>query len=190
MPTHSASSYPSSVAAGTQAAFADMGDAEPSSTDLLATITSLKETLTSKINTVTTEVSLIRHDMDIFCFQLPEWNLASLRWRTWFTPTPGSLRSCKKQVQSLHEKTVDMENRLCRNNLRVVEIPERAKRAKPAEFAKGFLATLLGHLDLPSTFIVERTHRVPTMPPIPGPPPRPFLIKLLNYRDRDRCCCK
>lgn len=81
---------------------------------------------------------------------------------------------------------MDMENRLRRNNLRVVGLPERAEGAKPAEFAEGFLALLLGLTDLPLMFVVERAHRIPTTPSIPGAPPRPFLIKLLNYRDRDR----
>lgn len=34
-------------------------------------------------------------------------------------------------------------------------------------------------------FAVERAHRVPFRQPAPGAPPRAFLLKLLNYRDRD-----
>lgn len=66
LPTRSPPSSPSCVTAGTQAAYRSMGDAAPSTADLMAAITSLKETLASKIDTVTTKVSLIRHDMDKF----------------------------------------------------------------------------------------------------------------------------
>lgn len=34
-------------------------------------------------------------------------------------------------------------------------------------------------------YTVERAHRVPTQPLPPGAPPRPVLIKLLHYKDRD-----
>lgn len=34
-------------------------------------------------------------------------------------------------------------------------------------------------------FAVERAHRVPSRPPHPGEPPRPFLFKFLNFKDRD-----
>lgn len=95
------------------------------------------------------------------------------------------LRILQKQVQFLHEKTVNMENGFCRRNLWVVGLPKRVEGAKPAEFAEGFLATLLGLMDLPPTFVVERAHRVPTTPSIPGAPPRPFLIKLLTVTGID-----
>lgn len=32
----------------------------------------------------------------------------------------------------------------------------------------------------------EPAHRVPLKPWKPGAPPRPFLLRLFNYRDRDR----
>lgn len=37
-----------------------------------------------------------------------------------------------------------------------------------------------------SPFIaIERVHRVPSRPPPPGGPPRPVLMKLLHFQDRD-----
>lgn len=163
-----------------------MGGIEPSSANLMAAITLLKETLTSKIDTVTTEVSLIRHDMDKFRSRLSEAEFRISQVEDTVHTDSRELRILQKQVQSLPEKTMDMENRLCCNNLRVVGISEWADGAKPVEFVEIFLTTWLGLTDLPRTFAVERAHRVPTTPPIPRAPPRPFLIKLLNYRDRDR----
>lgn len=34
-------------------------------------------------------------------------------------------------------------------------------------------------------FVVERAHRMPARPPPQGAPPRTFIAKLLNYKDRD-----
>lgn len=36
-----------------------------------------------------------------------------------------------------------------------------------------------------STFVVERAHHLAAKPPPAGAPPRTFIAKLLNYRDRD-----
>lgn len=68
----------------------------------------------------------------------------------------------------------------------MVGLPERAEGTKPVEFSEQFLTTLLGLTDLPPMFAVEIAHRVPTTTSIPRAPPRPFLIKLLNYQDHDR----
>lgn len=89
-------------------------------------------------------------------------------------------------MKALQEKSVDTENRLRRNNIRIIGLPEKTEGNKPAEFAETVLISLLDLPAMPPTFVVERAHRVPPTPPIPGNPPRPFLLRLLNYRDRDR----
>ncbi|KAG9466579.1 hypothetical protein GDO78_016380, partial [Eleutherodactylus coqui] len=38
---------------------------------------------------------------------------------------------------------------------------------------------------LTTMFAIERAHRVPTRPLPPGAPPRPMIMKILHYRDRD-----
>ena len=35
-------------------------------------------------------------------------------------------------------------------------------------------------------FAVERAHRIPAKPPPEGAPPRTFIAKFLNFRDRDK----
>lgn len=92
------------------------------------------------------------------------------------------------QVKALQDKAIDTANRLRRNNMRIIGLPERAEspRIRPAEFAETFLAKLLDFPDMPPTYVVERAHRVPPASPKPGAPLRPFLLRLLNYRDRDR----
>lgn len=60
------------------------------------------------------------------------------------------------------------------------------KGYRPAEFTEGFFKSLLDLTDVPPAYVVERAHRLPTGRAIPGTNPRPFLVHLLNYRDRDR----
>lgn len=65
------------------------------------------------------------------------------------------LRALQLQVKILQEKSIDTENRLRRNNIRVLGLPERAEGARPAEFAETFLISLLGLPAMPPTLLVE-----------------------------------
>lgn len=79
----------------------------------------------------------------------------------------------------------DMENRLRRSNIRIVGIPEKAEGKNPTDFIETWLADTFGRNNLTPFFSVERAHRVPLRPPPPGGNDRPFLLKLLHYKDRD-----
>lgn len=95
------------------------------------------------------------------------------------------LKALQIQVKALQERAIDTENRLRCNNIHILGLPERAKGPRPAEFTEKLLATLFNLADVPPTFVVERAHRVLSLPPRPGAPVRPFLLRLLNYWDRD-----
>lgn len=90
------------------------------------------------------------------------------------------------QVRALQEKAIDKENHLCRNNVQILGLLERAEGPRPAEFAETFLAQLLDIQDLPPTFVVEWAHRVSPTPSVTGAPAKPLLLRMLNYRDHDR----
>lgn len=64
-------------------------------------------------------------------------------------------------------------------------MPEGAEDDHPPEFAENFLKDLLGLPSVSATYVVERAHRVPTGRQIAGAPPRAYLVKFLNFRDRD-----
>lgn len=85
---------------------------------------------------MTTEVSLIQRVMDKFRSRMSEAESRTSQVEDTVHEDSRELRILQKQVQSLHEKTVDMENRLCHNNLWVVGLTERAECTKPAEFAQ------------------------------------------------------
>lgn len=86
-------------------------------------------------------------------------------------------------VRSLQHRAA--EDRQRRNNVRVVGLPEGVEGAKTTMFAEQFFKQILQLADLPPTYVVERAHRVPTGVRPPGTFPRPFLVRFLNYRDRD-----
>lgn len=100
--------------------------------------------------------------------------------------TQGSqLAELKDIVRSLHHRADDAEDRQQRNNVRVVGLPEGAEGSAPSNFAEQFFKSLLALGDLPPTYVAERAHRVATGARPSGAPPRPFLVRFLNYSDRD-----
>lgn len=53
------------------------------------------------------------------------------------------------------------------------------------KYVERLLITLFGREAFLQVLIVERAHRSLTNRSPPGAPPRPIIVKLLNYRDRD-----
>lgn len=96
------------------------------------------------------------------------------------------LRALQLQERALQEKAIDMENCLRHNHMRILNLPEHAEGSRWVEFTESFLAQLLHKQDLPPTFVVEQPHKVPPTPPVPGAPTRPFLLRILNYRNHNR----
>lgn len=82
-------------------------------------------------------------------------------------------------------RVVDMENRLRCSNLCIVGMPEKAEGKNPVDFIEHWLANPFGKDNLTPFLSVERAHRVPSRSPPPGGTDRPFLLKLLHYKDRD-----
>ncbi|KAE8580012.1 hypothetical protein XENTR_v10024271 [Xenopus tropicalis] len=100
-------------------------------------------------------------------------------------PLPSALTRMDTKLKSCMDKLDDYENRQRRNNVRLVGLPERTEGADPVAFAEGWLKNSLPSASFSQFYAVERAHRVPDRSPPPGGPPRPFLIRLLNFRDRD-----
>lgn len=78
-----------------------------------------------------------------------------------------------------------MENRLRRCNLRFVGLPEGLEGPDPPSFLENLLVNTFGRAEFSTSFVVERTHRLAPKPLPQGAPPRTFIAKMLNFRDRD-----
>lgn len=102
-----------------------------------------------------------------------------------FAPVQKDVRRHNLLIAALEDKTDDLENRLRRNNVRLVGVPEKVEGQNPTAYFESWLLNTIGKDNLTPIFAVERAHRVPTRPLPPGAPPRPVLVKVLHYRDRD-----
>ena len=65
----------------------------------------------------------------------------------------------------------DIENRLRRNNVRIVGLPEKTEGRDPTTFIESWLVEIFGKEAFSPFFTVERAHRTPGRPPQPGAPP-------------------
>lgn len=80
-------------------------------------------------------------------------------------------------INTAISKVEDMENCLLRDNIRVVDIPEKTEGNDPIEFAEHWLMDILGKDYFSPLFAVEHAHRVST-PSQARKYSTPFLICL------------
>lgn len=64
-------------------------------------------------------------------------------------------------------------------------VPEKVEGLNPSEYYESQILNTFGKEKLTPLFAIERAHSVPLQPLPPGTPPRPVLMKLLHFRDRD-----
>lgn len=94
-------------------------------------------------------------------------------------------QSTSRLARATDTRTEEFENRLRRNNVRIVGLSEKVEGRDPTQFKEQWMADVFGKEAFTHLCAVERAHRIPTRPLPPGSPPRPMLARLLNYRDRE-----
>uniref|UniRef100_A0A803KDP9 L1 transposable element RRM domain-containing protein n=1 Tax=Xenopus tropicalis TaxID=8364 RepID=A0A803KDP9_XENTR len=158
---------------------------EPSPSELLSAIIESRTATTSQLEEIKVDISLLRHDLQNIRERTTEVETRVSTLEDTVSPLPNNITVIKQQLQQALDKTEDLENRLRRNNVRIVGLPEKVEGQNPETFIENWLKQTLGNDTFSTMFVVERAHRVPTRPHPPGAPPRPFLLRMLNYRDRD-----
>lgn len=152
---------------------------------ILEAVSLCQTTLTSKIEEVKIDISLIRQDIHKLRERVSETERRIGQVEDDISPLQVTTERLQYQLNVALSKQDDMENRLRRCNLRFVGLPEKAEGSDPPTFLENLLINNYGREAFSSTFVVERAHRLAARPPAPGAPPRTFIAKLLNYRDRD-----
>ena len=85
----------------------------------------------------------------------------------------------------LAAKTIDLESRSRRNNIRIIGLPESIEGPRPTSFFADLLAEVLGDQTLQSPPELDRAHRALTAKPQPGSRPRPVIIRLHRYQIKE-----
>ena len=99
-------------------------------------------------------------------------------------PLQGELKGLQELTDLQAAKLDAMENRLRRNSVRVVGLPEQCEGTNPTIFMENWCREIFGSDSFSPFFSIERAHRVPFKVLQQGKYPRPMLLKLLNYTDK------
>lgn len=164
---------------------ADPGSEEDRFQALMLAIAGCQNTLTAKIDTLQMEFGLLRRDMDKMRDRMTEAERRIGDSEDAIHDNRASIHTLQAKVKILESRAEDSENRSRRNNLRLVGLPEGAEGRDPTAFTETLLRALLPQAPFSPHFVVERAHRMPPVRGPPGAPPRTFIFRLLNFRDRD-----
>lgn len=167
----------------TQAESSQMGEGQFQA--LMQAITGCQTTLTTKIEQIQSEMGLIRRDMDKYRDRLTEAERRVGENEDEIRDHGASIRILQVKMKTLELRAEDQENRNRRNNLRLVGLPEGREGRDPEAYTEQLLRNLLPQAPFSAHFAVERAHRMPSTRGPPGTPPRTFIFRLLNFRDRD-----
>lgn len=162
--------------------------AEPTLADVLMAVNqcnSTLATLSTHVGKVQADISFIRHDLQNVRERLSAAEERISTVEDTVKPLSVELKRHTAAISHLMQKSDDFENRLRRNNIRLIGVPEKAEGSNPTDFFEKWLLQLVGKERLSSLFAVERAHRVPTRALPPGAPPRPVLARILHFKDRD-----
>lgn len=136
-------------------------DGEQSTAIILAAIADSMSSVEGKIDTLSIECGLIRQNMDKFRGRLHEAEQRISEVEYTSASTMQSVAELQQQVKLLMSRSEEAENRLRRNNVRVVGLPEGTEGSNAVVFAETFFKLLLCLQHLSPVYVVERAHRVP-----------------------------
>lgn len=100
------------------------------------------------------------------------------------TEMGNKLKETEKLVRVLLEKVDDLENRSRRDNIRIVGLKEGYEGSQPNVFFASWLPKVLELSTVKGHFKIDRAHR--SLGPQRGDRPRPVIIKLHNFTDKQR----
>lgn len=89
-----------------------------------------------------------------------------------------TVRKLERNVESLQEKCLDMEGKMRRSNVRILNVAEETGSSSPSSVSK----LLKGALKMDKDVLVDRSHRT-TQPKRPDGKPRAIIAKLHYYQD-------
>lgn len=99
-------------------------------------------------------------------------------------PMRQEFRFMQTQMDTYKSKMDEMENRLRRQNVRLLGLPEGSEGACPEMFLEKWIREVFGAETFSHFFAIERAHRVPTRINTSSSCPRPLIMKLFSYRDK------
>lgn len=152
---------------------------------LMQAINGCQAALTTKIDSLQIEMGLMRKDSEKLRRWVDEVETRVGDMEEAVRDHTATLHTVQVLLKNLEAKSEDAENRNRHNNLRIIGLPEGTEGQDTPAFTECLLRTLFPQAPFSPHFVVERAHRMPPNRGPPGAPPRTFIFKLMNFRDRD-----
>lgn len=96
----------------------------------------------------------------------------------------------KAENEKLRIKVVDLEARSRRQNIRIVGLPEKVEKGQPCDFLTEFLPNLLGASNFPKPIVVDRAHRIGSLPADESKReaarPRVMIARIHHFRTKEK----
>lgn len=143
-------------------------EGEPSLKDILLAINSCKQSLGElggQMKDIKEELTLVRHELKKTAERVTEAERRISQIEDDLHPMKQEVKAWKEKIIKLTEKFDEMENRLRRDNVRVVGLPEGSEGSDPMAFLERWLIETFGRETFSQQFSIERAHRVPFRPP-------------------------
>lgn len=128
---------------------------------ILSAIEKSKASLLVHIGHLAKKGNLIRNDLDKIRGHLTELETRVLAMEDHTGQHVDMIAELQHTVKLLVRKADDAENRMCCNNVRVLNIPDWAEEDHPADFAEAFFKDLLNLPEVPAMYIAECANQVP-----------------------------
>lgn len=163
------------------------GEREPSLQDILTAVNTCKQSITElseQFKSIRDELLVVKGEVRTVCTRTTALEERFSQMEDDVYPLKQEVALMKIQLRDCLQKMDSMENRLRRENLRVLGLPEGCEGNNPIQFMEDWLREKFGRDSFSATFAVERAHRIGPKTPAPGGHPRPFIFKLLCFRDK------
>lgn len=160
---------------------------EPSLKDILLAINNCKlsiNDLSEQFKSIRDELLTVKGEVQVVCTRTTALEERLSQMEDDVYPLRQEVALMKNQLKDRMQKMDSMENRLRRENLRVLGLPEGCEGNNPIKFMEDWLKEKFGKDSFSNTFAVERAHRIAPRSPSLGGHPRPLIFKLLCFRDK------
>ncbi|KAJ1209378.1 hypothetical protein NDU88_004756 [Pleurodeles waltl] len=153
-----------------------------------AAIENSQALLEYKIDTGAVGITLLRADHCNFVNKVQNAEQVISMIQPQACKTGKGLSSIQEQARLLEERARKVEGHCRRNNIQVFELPKNMKGQDAVAHAKQWVRSILPPTVLSPFSSIEREHQVLARKPPPEANPRPMVIHLLHYRDRNLIC--
>ncbi|KAJ1172857.1 hypothetical protein NDU88_004699 [Pleurodeles waltl] len=152
---------------------------------VLQAIMDIKSSLELKIDTVSQDLNLLRVDHRNLTERVKTMDDTLSKTSPMVSDKQKQIQRLDAEVKMLWRRAEEAESRSRRNNIRFVVFPEHPPEQSSELTIEQWLIKEVLSWSPSKFFSVERAHRVQRRTPLPGQPPRPSIVRLLNYGDRD-----